>query len=383
MKDVVLVSFPSVTLPCIQTRPDLDNKFELTRMHPIVTAAVVAFIFVAISIRASQGCSYKPCDLGYIKSEVSGTCIKWSNDIKSWQEARDECKKDKGDLIKVLDGKTNHFLSEFAGYGFNYYWIGLNDIKEEGKFRWLDGDDEVGATFWSFGSSHHRNKDERDCVAMIVSFYGSCKPWYIFKCSLNQPYICEKTPDQKRNPSTPHPLINFHRDRYDKKMCCLISECYEPVIPVVSQCTPTFRSVRFAPAHQCSRRLPLCFSFDAQTPAPSRRPRVMRFCSKSWLNHNPARRIRARSMTWEESDFFERGSAKVEEGTRRKGMAVKCSWSGTQERLLVCIAAAISKLGEHPWADRSSFSSETWVWKIAGQDDASLSLCKWNQGLGT
>ncbi|KAK3749628.1 hypothetical protein RRG08_049142 [Elysia crispata] len=182
----------------------------------------------SLEVRTNKNASHSNCSSGSfhirrhfhqsLSGEVSGTCIKWSNDIKSWQEARDECKKDKGDLIKVLDGKTNHFLSEFAGYGFNYYWIGLNDIKEEGKFRWLDGDDEVGATFWSFGSSHHRNKDERDCVAMIVSFYGSCKPWYIFKCSLNQPYICEKTPAKtyqdhkeeiqltnfRKRPQTPH-----------------------------------------------------------------------------------------------------------------------------------------------------------------------------------
>ncbi|KAK3749630.1 hypothetical protein RRG08_049144 [Elysia crispata] len=136
-----------------------------------------------------------PCDLGYIKSEVSGTCIKWSQDKKTWQGARDECKKDKGDLIKVLDEKMNQFLLEFAGYSFGFYWIGLNDIKEEGKFRWLDEDDEVGATFWHYGSSHHYNTDNRDCAEMLLSFFGSWKPWYIYSCSFKQQYICEKTPE--------------------------------------------------------------------------------------------------------------------------------------------------------------------------------------------
>ena len=50
------------------------------------------------------------CPTGWIESSHSRTCIKVYEDRKFWQDARDKCKADHGELVKILDFSMNQLI---------------------------------------------------------------------------------------------------------------------------------------------------------------------------------------------------------------------------------------------------------------------------------
>ncbi|GFR63523.1 macrophage mannose receptor 1, partial [Elysia marginata] len=58
----------------------------------------------------APGCSSLSCEPGYIKATSSRTCVKPFNELKAWTDARTVCKKDGGDLVKILDQHANTFV---------------------------------------------------------------------------------------------------------------------------------------------------------------------------------------------------------------------------------------------------------------------------------
>ena len=51
-----------------------------------------------------------PCPTGWTENPHSGTCIKLYDEEKTWEEARDVCKADKADLVKIVDKGMNEFI---------------------------------------------------------------------------------------------------------------------------------------------------------------------------------------------------------------------------------------------------------------------------------
>ena len=56
------------------------------------------------------------CPSGWLWSVSSATCIKLINDKMSWQAARNECRSMGADLMKILDSKTNEFVTSKATF---------------------------------------------------------------------------------------------------------------------------------------------------------------------------------------------------------------------------------------------------------------------------
>ncbi len=54
-------------------------------------------------------------------------------------------------------------------FGF-HYWLGLNDIVEEGVWVWQNSFEEAGYTNWDVGEPH----GDSDCAMLVESFFKKC-----------------------------------------------------------------------------------------------------------------------------------------------------------------------------------------------------------------
>ncbi|RUS91679.1 hypothetical protein EGW08_000505, partial [Elysia chlorotica] len=137
------------------------------------------------------------CPNGWIESPGSGTCIKLSDDKKSWADARAACQADGGDLVKILDDSMNQFIWGQVSSDRNQpYWIGLHDRIGEDDFQWLD--DTAKVTYFNWGQGQPNNirrvgsLDGQDCVE-IGSSFAPAGQWNDNACSDTAKYICEKS----------------------------------------------------------------------------------------------------------------------------------------------------------------------------------------------
>ncbi|KAI8502740.1 hypothetical protein Bbelb_194420 [Branchiostoma belcheri] len=87
------------------------------------------------------------------------------------------------------DAETNSFLPQVQprkGYVI-YYWIGLHDQREEGKFEWVDGSPLGKYSAWRYGYQEIHN--EEDCVVLTV-MAGSTW-WSDEPCNRLTFFICQ------------------------------------------------------------------------------------------------------------------------------------------------------------------------------------------------
>lgn len=117
---------------------------------------------------------------------------------RPWQEARQFCRKQGGDLA-VIDSREKHLaISELIN---NYqdplrpivhsgFWIGLSDVQEEGHWKWLDGTRLIEG-YWNNGEPN--NLGNEDCAAT----YPRSNPFHAWNdapCSHDLKWICQMTP---------------------------------------------------------------------------------------------------------------------------------------------------------------------------------------------
>ncbi|KAI5102875.1 C-type lectin domain family 4 member M, partial [Silurus meridionalis] len=108
-----------------------------------------------------------------------------STEKKSWNEARQECKKNGADLVIIKTKEKQDFLLKQVGN--DKAWIGLNDRNTEGTWKWVD-DTLVNTGFWSPGEPNDSGNE--DC-AEIWGFAGK-QGWNDGKCTSKSKWICEK-----------------------------------------------------------------------------------------------------------------------------------------------------------------------------------------------
>ncbi|XP_057303416.1 secretory phospholipase A2 receptor-like isoform X2 [Hydractinia symbiolongicarpus] len=107
----------------------------------------------------------------------------------TWRDAEIQCNVINGHLasiqteqeLVVFQNLSNHFNSSWASF-----WIGGNDLLEEGKFSWSDGS-KMFYSFWANAQPENVH-DDQDC--MNIDQYGF---WRDNKCSQTKPYICKKS----------------------------------------------------------------------------------------------------------------------------------------------------------------------------------------------
>ncbi|XP_020485823.1 CD209 antigen isoform X1 [Labrus bergylta] len=145
-----------------------------------------------------EGCRH--CSAGWTFMNSACYYFPFSNVLvsRSWQEARDFCKKQGGDLAVIDSQEKQLALSELinkysalAGYmALSGFWIGLRDVDEEGTWKWLDGR-RLTVSFWITGEPN--NQGNEDCAAT----YPRSNPFFAWNdapCNHHLKWICEMAP---------------------------------------------------------------------------------------------------------------------------------------------------------------------------------------------
>ncbi|XP_030055361.1 macrophage mannose receptor 1 [Microcaecilia unicolor] len=122
----------------------------------------------------------------------AGYCYVIYREAKIWQEASSSCRKEDAELASVHNVEEFSFVLSQLGYQpTDELWIGLNDLKIQMYFEWIDGT-PVTYTKWLLEEPSHRNNRQEDCVAMK----GQDGYWSDNMCEKKLGYICKRKPLQ-------------------------------------------------------------------------------------------------------------------------------------------------------------------------------------------
>ncbi|XP_065146738.1 uncharacterized protein [Paramisgurnus dabryanus] len=107
-----------------------------------------------------------------------------SSEKKSWTESRRYCTQKGADLIIINNKEEQDFIRTISST--EYFWIGLSDIDQEGRWKWVDGSALISVIsgFWAYREPNGYRRE--NCVLSYSS------GWYDFSCSAAQKWICEK-----------------------------------------------------------------------------------------------------------------------------------------------------------------------------------------------
>ncbi|KAM4749165.1 hepatic lectin-like [Rhinophrynus dorsalis] len=127
------------------------------------------------------------CEANWL--EFEGSCYYISQTKSNWMKARSVCERKQSYLAVITSENEQKFLTEKTATGIgSRYWIGLNDMEEEGVWTWVDGTNYTTSyKFWKKGEPNNDKRNE-DCAHMWTR-----GEWNDVHCTYDQCYaICEK-----------------------------------------------------------------------------------------------------------------------------------------------------------------------------------------------
>ncbi|KAK2830723.1 hypothetical protein Q5P01_018654 [Channa striata] len=125
-----------------------------------------------------------------------GKCYYFSFGGATWQQSRDECRRQGGELVKIDSREEQEFLESIVRKEMkddeDKFWIGLTDSVVEGRWLWVDGSElNTSLTFWN--RNEPDNWKGEDCVRMgVKAGADDLKSWFDRACHIEQRRICEK-----------------------------------------------------------------------------------------------------------------------------------------------------------------------------------------------
>ncbi|KAK3781225.1 hypothetical protein RRG08_024677, partial [Elysia crispata] len=124
------------------------------------------------------------------------SCIKLYHDKKSWKDARRICQTAGGDLASLQTDFMQKAVADVLDTDSDHdFWIGLNNIKPEGFWYWLDDPIVNGSTaLGRFG--HHSSRGYREC-GVINSNTAREGTWGLRGCRELTKYICHRSSSEK------------------------------------------------------------------------------------------------------------------------------------------------------------------------------------------
>uniref|UniRef100_A0A3P9HLF9 C-type lectin domain-containing protein n=1 Tax=Oryzias latipes TaxID=8090 RepID=A0A3P9HLF9_ORYLA len=125
-----------------------------------------------------------PCPDGYISWYLN--CYKLVEELATWNDAQDACKKQGGHLASIDMSYDQAFVAGVVLQGKADAWIGLRRMVD-GSYSWSDG---WPVFFTQWGPGEPTNHRQEGCVSMHASkwFHGT---WNDTKCDHAKPYICK------------------------------------------------------------------------------------------------------------------------------------------------------------------------------------------------
>ncbi|KAK3804095.1 hypothetical protein RRG08_053158 [Elysia crispata] len=134
------------------------------------------------------------CAAGWLPSSASGTCLKVYRDLRDFQDARNTCIADDGDLVTIIDDEMNLFvMDQVIHVGPGSFWIGLSDDVLKLKSDDLTFREKAQYRNWDEGEP----ADDRKCT--IINFTGRrySMAWNTEKCVNKHYFICERNSEYR------------------------------------------------------------------------------------------------------------------------------------------------------------------------------------------
>lgn len=129
-----------------------------------------------------------PCPV----SRYNGHLYLFCTPTAHWDVARDSCATWGYHLVKIEDAPENTWVVDTAkAANDNEWWIGLNDLSNEGTYVWLDGTAPSYST-WMRGQPNNGGflGQEQDCVG-ILSAWNAGYAWNDGECDNQWRFVCE------------------------------------------------------------------------------------------------------------------------------------------------------------------------------------------------
>ncbi|XP_048051421.1 C-type lectin domain family 4 member E-like [Megalobrama amblycephala] len=108
------------------------------------------------------------------------------NESKNWSDSRKYCR-DRGTDLVIID--TEEKQKSISSFIKERVWIGLSDIKNEGRMKWVDNS-PLKQGFWLKGEPNNLARDE-DCIELNPE-NPTLNNWNDLPCSYTIKWICEK-----------------------------------------------------------------------------------------------------------------------------------------------------------------------------------------------
>ncbi|XP_066487093.1 C-type lectin BpLec-like [Tiliqua scincoides] len=130
------------------------------------------------------------CARGWMQSQ--GNCYAYFDEQLTWAEAEIDCQSyGRGaHLVSVLTKAETDLLARFiTRYQKSHsdVWIGLHDVRQNGKWRWSDG---ASYKYRAWRRNEPNNLDNSEyCVELTT--YTAFKEWNDESCDKHNAYICK------------------------------------------------------------------------------------------------------------------------------------------------------------------------------------------------
>lgn len=112
----------------------------------------------------------------------NGHCYQLSDARVDWNTAEQACVQDGGHLVSLHSAEEKEYVrTSVLEPASIYYWLGANDIANEGIWRWSDGS-PFNYTYWYSGEPNGSG----DCALT-----PSNDQWRDYDCSTSYHYICK------------------------------------------------------------------------------------------------------------------------------------------------------------------------------------------------
>ncbi|XP_054637884.1 C-type lectin domain family 4 member M-like [Dunckerocampus dactyliophorus] len=130
----------------------------------------------------NQNRTEKLCPSHWVKFQEKCYYISKKGKTLSWQASRRDCKDRGGDLVIITTRQEQNFVTAY----YDRIWIGLSDSDQEGKWKWVNGEELDFKGFWQKGEPNDSDGDE-NCVEVSHSGRG----WNDMPCHEQLSWVCE------------------------------------------------------------------------------------------------------------------------------------------------------------------------------------------------
>ncbi|XP_054637997.1 C-type lectin domain family 10 member A-like [Dunckerocampus dactyliophorus] len=130
----------------------------------------------------NQNRTEKLCPLDWVKYQEKCYYISKKGSTHSWHASRRDCQDRGGDLAIITTRQEQDFVTTY----YDRLWIGLSDLDQEGKWKWVNGEELDFKGFWQRREPNNSDGNE-DCVEVSRAGRG----WNDAPCRVQLSWVCE------------------------------------------------------------------------------------------------------------------------------------------------------------------------------------------------